>query len=91
MHFHLTIEDQYFRDRTGQEVGSLAAAHSRAISLASRLMSFCAIERRQIRAERWVVTIEEQGRSPMSVIVGPERIAEATRAGRQPRLLPQSA
>ena len=90
MHFHLTIDDQYFHDQTGQEVGSLAAAHTRAISLASRLMSFCEIERREIRAERWVVTIEEQGRSPMSVIVGPERIAEATRAGRQ-RLLSWSA
>ena len=91
MHFHLTIDDQYFPDQAGQEVGSLAAAHSRAISLASRLMSFCEIERREIRGERWVVTIEEQGRSLMSVIIGCHCIARDVRAGRRPRLLSQSA
>lgn len=91
MHFHLTIDDQYFPDQIGQEVGDLVAAHSRALLLASRLMSFCEIERREIPGERWVVTIEEQGRSLMSVIVGRERIAEAARAGRRSRLLSRSA
>jgi hypothetical protein len=66
-YFHFTMDDEYFPDLVGQDFNDLAAAHSHAIVLASRVMSYCEVEG---RAPRWVVTIEnDAGRVPMSVIV----------------------
>ena len=66
-YFHFTMDDEYFHDLVGQDFNDLAAAHSHAIVLASRVMSYCEVEG---RAPRWVVTIEnDAGRVPMSVIV----------------------
>jgi hypothetical protein len=90
MRFHWTIDDQHFADQVGGEVGDLAAEHPHAILLAHPLMSFLQLLKQcEIRGER----CHDGGvgrRSLISVIVGRERFAEATRAGWQPRLLPQS-
>lgn len=92
LYFHLTIDDEDFPDVVGQEVSDLAAAHSRAIVLAGRLMSYCEVEHREPRAERWLVTVaDDTGHSLMSVIVRCERVSETDRpAARQPRLLSRS-
>jgi uncharacterized protein DUF6894 len=69
-YFHFTMDDEYFPDRIGQNFNNLAAAHSHAIVLASRVMSYCEVEDRAPRTERWVVTIEnDAGRVLMSVII----------------------
>jgi Domain of unknown function (DUF6894) len=56
-YLHLTMHDEYFPDRIGCEVSDLSDAHSRAMLLVSRLMSFCELERREPRPERWTVTV----------------------------------
>ena len=92
LYFHLTIGDEHYPDVVGQEATDLAAAHTRAIMLADRLMSYCEVEHREPHAERWLVTIaDDAGRSLMSVIVRCERVTEADRAAaRQSRLLSRS-
>ena len=69
-YFHFTMDDEFLPDLIGQNFSDLAAAHSHAIVLASRVMSYCEVERRVPRTERWVVTIEnDAARVLMSVIV----------------------
>src|SRR6478672_7424353 len=75
-YFHFTMDDEYFPDRMGQNFNDLAAAHSHAIVLASRVMSYCEVECRAPRAERWVVSIEDDAdRVLMSVIIRCESAA----------------
>jgi hypothetical protein len=79
-YFHFTMDDEYFPDRIGQNFNNLAAAHSHAIVLASRVMSYCEVEDRAPRTERWVVTIEnDAGRVLMSVIIRCESSASDIR------------
>jgi hypothetical protein len=69
-YFNFTMDDEYFPDLVGQDFNDLAAAHSHAIVLASRMMSHCEVAGRASRTERWVVSIEnDAGRVLMSVIV----------------------
>ena len=64
------MDDEYFPDLVGQDFNDLAAAHSHAVVLASRVMAYCEVEGREPRTGRWVVTIEnDAGRVLMSVIV----------------------
>jgi len=75
-YFHFTMDDEFFPDGMGQTFNDLAAAHSHAIVLASRVMSYCEVENRTPRAERWVVSIEDDaGRVLMSVIIRCESAA----------------
>ena len=75
-YFHFTMDDEYFPDLTGQKFDDLTAAHSHAIVLASRVMSYCEVEGRAPRTERSVVTIEnDAGRTLMSVVVRCESTA----------------
>ena len=68
--FHFTMDDEYFHDPIGLKLNDLAAAHSHAVVLASRVMAYCEVEDRAPRTERWVVTIEnDAGRVLMSVII----------------------
>jgi len=74
--FHFTMDDEYFHDPIGLKLNDLAAAHSHAVVLASRVMAYCEVEDRAPRTERWVVTIEnDAGRVLMSVIVRCESAA----------------
>jgi hypothetical protein len=69
-YFHFRMDGELFPDFIGQNFNDLAAAHSHAIVLASRVMSYCEVEDRAPRTERWVVTIEnDAGRVLMSVII----------------------
>jgi hypothetical protein len=75
-YFHFTMDDEYFPDLIGQNFNDLAAAHSHAIALASRVMAYCEVESRAPRTERWVVTIEnDAGCVLMSVIIRCESAA----------------
>ena len=75
-YFHFRMDGELFPDFIGQNFNDLAAAHSHAIVLASRVMSHCEIEGRVPRTERWVVTIEDEaGRVLMSVIIRCESAA----------------
>ena len=75
-YFHFTMDDEFFPDLVGQDFNDLAAAHSHAIVLASRMMSHCEVAGRAPRTERWVVSIEnDAGRVLMSVIVRCESAA----------------
>jgi hypothetical protein len=74
--FHFAMDDEYFHDPIGLKFNDLAAAHSHAVVLASRVMAYCEIEGRVPRTGRWVVTIEnDAGRVLMSVIVRCESAA----------------
>jgi hypothetical protein len=89
-YFHFTMDDEFIPDLIGQNFSDLAAAHSHAIVLASRVMSHCEIEGRVPRTERWVVTIEDEaGRVLMSVIIRCESAAFDVR--RVPRRHSRSA
>ena len=69
-YFHFTMDDEYFHDPIGLKLNDLAAAHSHAVVLASRVMAYCEVEDRAPRTERWVVTIEnDAGHVLMSVII----------------------
>ena len=75
-YFHFTMDDEFFPDFIGQNFNNLAAAHSHAIALGSRVMSYCEVEGRLPRTERWVITIEnDAGRVLMSVIIRCESAA----------------
>ena len=75
-YFHFTMDDEYFPDLIGENLNDLAAAHSHAIALASRVMAYCEVEGRAPRTERWVVTIEnDAGCVLMSVILRCESAA----------------
>ena len=75
-YFHVTMDGEFFPDLIGQNFNDLAAAHSHAIALASRVMSYCEVENRTPRAERWVVSIDDDaGRVLMSVIIRCESAA----------------
>lgn len=88
LHFHLTMDDEHYPDTIGYDVADLAEAHSRAILLAARVMSFCVLEKRHPCSERWVVDIEDDaGRDLMSVIVCYDTIAEAARHVRKSGML----
>ena len=68
--FHFTMDDEYFHDPIGLKLNDLAAAHSHAVVLASRVMAYCEVEDRAPRTERWVVTIEnDAGSVVMSAII----------------------
>ena len=74
--FHFTMDDEYFHDPIGLKLNDLAAAHSHAVVLASRVMAYCEVEGRALRTGRWVVTIEnDAGRVLMSVIIRCESAA----------------
>ena len=74
--FHFTMDDEYFHDPIGLKLNDLAAAHSHAVVLASRVMAYCEVEDRAPRTERWVVTIEnDAGCVLMSVIIRCESAA----------------
>jgi hypothetical protein len=74
--FHFTMDDEYFHDLIGLKFNDLSAAHSHAVLLASRVMSYCEVEDRTPRTGRWVVTIEnDAGRVLMSVIIRCESAA----------------
>ena len=74
--FHFTMDDEYFHDPIGLKLNDLAAAHSHAVVLASRVMAYCEVEDRAPRTERWVVTIEnDAGCVLMSVILRCESAA----------------
>ena len=74
--FHFTMDDEYFHDPIGLKFDDLAAAHSHAVVLASRVMAYCEVEDRAPRTERWVVTIEnDAGCVLMSVIIRCESAA----------------
>ena len=75
-YFHFTMDDEYFPDLIGENLNDLAAAHSHAIALASRVMAYCEVEGRAPRTERWVATIEgAAGCVLMSVIIRCESAA----------------
>ena len=75
-YFHFTMDDEYFPDLIGENLNDLAAAHSHAIALASRVMAYCEVEGRAPRTERCVVTIEnDAGCVLMSVILRCESAA----------------
>jgi hypothetical protein len=75
-YFHFTMDDEYVPDLIGRKCTDLAAAHSHAVMLAGRVMSYCEVECRTPRTERWVVTIEnETGNVLMSVIIRCESAA----------------
>ena len=80
VHFHLTMDGEYFPDPVGEQVDDLAAAHARAISLGQCVMSFCELDGQPSRTERGVVTIADAtGHVLMSVIVRHDRTARDVR------------
>ena len=80
VHFHLTMDGEYFPDPIGEQVDDLAAAHARAVSLGHCVMSFCEFDGQPSRTERGVVTIADgAGRVLMSVIVRRDRAARDVR------------
>jgi hypothetical protein len=69
-YLHVTMQDKRFPDLSGYDFNDLEAAHSHAMLLVNRLMSYCEIERHEPRPDRWIVTIEDEtNRAVMSLII----------------------
>lgn len=68
--FHLSAPDQeVFSDRVGTDVGDLAEAHSRAVRLAERVMTYPAFAGCACDFKRWTVKVaDEDQRAVMTVI-----------------------
>ena len=72
-HFHLSASDQSFRDDIGFDVIDLAAAHTRAVRLAYRVMMFAAFADCPPDLRRWTVRITDNGQRPVLTVVFPAR------------------
>jgi hypothetical protein len=50
-YFHFTMDDEYVPDLIGRKCTDLGAAHSHAVMLAGRVMSYC--EERRAQSDGW--------------------------------------
>jgi Domain of unknown function (DUF6894) len=73
-HFHLSACDQSFRDNIGCDVTDLAAAHSRAVQLAYRVMMLAAFADCPPDMRRWTVQITDGGQRPVITVIVPAQL-----------------
>jgi len=69
--FHLSKSDEIISDNIGSEIFDLAAAHSRALQLADRVMSISGLVDNHPDWRRWTVHVADQNQRPMFVVIFP--------------------
>jgi hypothetical protein len=76
-YFHLSAPNQVFEDKIGSDLGSLSAAHGRALLLASRVMMMFDFADRTSDFRRWTVEITDDNRRPLVTVKFPTDIPRA--------------
>lgn len=74
-YFHVCAFGQNFRDAVGSEVGDLAAAHSRAMVLADRIMAFPCFADVPPDFRRWTVKVTDESRRSVITVIFPAYLA----------------
>lgn len=77
--FHLSAPGQVFPDPVGSDVDDLAAAHSRAVQLADRVMTYPVFVERAPDLRRWNVTVTDEAQRPLMNVLFPCGLAPAKR------------
>jgi Domain of unknown function (DUF6894) len=70
-YFHVSAPDQDFQDEIGSDVSDLAAAHSRAVLLADRVMMFSAFADCAPDLRRWTVKVTDERQQPAITVIFP--------------------
>jgi hypothetical protein len=77
--FHLSAPDQVFGDPVGSDVADLAEAHSRAVRLAERVMTYSVFAYRAYDFRRWTVKVTDQDQEPLMTVIFPSSFVPARR------------
>lgn len=78
--FHLSAPGQVFPDPVGSDVDDLAAAHSRAVQLADRVMTYPVFADRASDLRRWNVTVTDGTRRALMNVLFPSGLTPGKRA-----------
>lgn len=70
-YFHLRAPDESFLDYVGVEVANLAAAHSKAMQLAERVMTYRAFSTLEPHLRRWTVEVLDHSEHPVITVIFP--------------------
>ena len=70
-YFHLSAPDQCFRDNVGCDVTDLSAAHSRAVQLVDRVMTFSGFADREPDLRRWTIEIADDCQRSVVTVIFP--------------------
>lgn len=70
-YFHLRAPDEFFQDGVGIEVADLAAAHSKAMQLAERVMSYGAFSNLEQHMKHWTVEVVDNNERPIITVIFP--------------------
>ena len=80
--FHFDIcspDEERFRDDVGSEIDDLAAAHSRAVELARRVMSIGGFAECSSGSQRWTVRIINDRQQPVLTVIFPTHFSAEKR------------
>jgi hypothetical protein len=77
--FHLSAPDQVFPDPVGSDVGDLADAHSRALRLAERVMTYSVFADCVYEFRRWTVKITDQNQELLMTVIFPSSFVPTSR------------
>jgi hypothetical protein len=80
-HLHLCAPGQVFKDNIGSDLSSLSAAHTRALLLANRVMTFFDFADRTSDFRRWTVEITDDKQQPRMSVKFPTRLARGEQNG----------
>ncbi len=70
-YFHVSAGGQDFQDDVGSEAADVAAAHSRALVLADRVMMYSIFADRAPDFRRWIVKVTDETRRPVINVLFP--------------------
>jgi hypothetical protein len=74
-YLHLCAPGQVFKDDIGSDLSSLSAAHTRALLLANRVMTFFDFADRTSDFRRWTVEITDDEQHPLMTVKFPAHLA----------------
>jgi hypothetical protein len=69
--FHVSAAGQEFKDEVGSDASDLAAAHSRALLLADRVMMYSVFADRAPDFRRWLVKVTDEADQPIMNVLFP--------------------
>jgi Domain of unknown function (DUF6894) len=78
-YFHLSAHDQNYQDKIGSDLSDLAAAHSRAVHLANRVIMFSALADCAPDFRRWTVKITDERGQPVITVIFPSHFESGKR------------
>jgi hypothetical protein len=70
-YFHLSAPDEIFRDDIGCDIADIPTAHSRAVQLADRVMTFSGFADREPDFRHWTIEITDDCQRPVITVIFP--------------------